>query len=204
MLILKGPYRYLFTYAIHICVKSFDPTNPATWKVATRCLILSPYLEFSILISQIPWVLKSNINYSAFRLVQGFFTLALYLKQVCLDCHLSILNIIFAHIIRPLLIPEHLAKEIREPFSSLLCVRPHWLDPAAVRARLGERCRGGRAAAGPGRGWKGGEGLEGTGRGWKGGEAFPALPTPPGSPMGLLGRSSELSWQLHSPEQGTL
>lgn len=163
MLILKGPYRYLFTYAIHICVKSFDPTNPATWKVATRCLILSPYLEFSILISQIPWVLKSNINYSAFRLVQGFFTLALYLKQVCLDCHLSILNIIFAHIIRPLLIPEHLAKEIREPFSSLLCVRPHWLDPAAVRARLGERCRGGRAAAGPGRGWKGGEGLEGRG-----------------------------------------
>lgn len=87
----------------------------------------------------------------------------MYLKQVCLDCHLSILNIIFAHIIRPLLIPEHLAKEIREPFSSHLCMRPHWLDTAAVRARLGELCRGGRAAAGPGRGWKGrgGAGREG-------------------------------------------
>lgn len=36
MLILKGPDRYLFTYAIHICVKLFDPTNQASWKVAAH------------------------------------------------------------------------------------------------------------------------------------------------------------------------
>lgn len=71
MLILKGPNRYLFTYAIPICVKSFAPTNPASWKVATQCLILNPQLQFSILISQTPWVLRSNINYSAFRLALG-------------------------------------------------------------------------------------------------------------------------------------
>lgn len=61
---LKGPNRYLFTYAIHIFIKSFAHTNSASWYVAaSRCLILSLVQTFG--------GLRSNITDSTFDIFRG-------------------------------------------------------------------------------------------------------------------------------------
>lgn len=150
MLILKGPNRYLFTYAIHICVKSSNHTNPASWNVAhnNALEILSPFLQLlSILISQTPWGLRSSLNCSAFWLVQGTFTPGIIPE---LDCHLSVLNVIFPHIICSLLIPQHLKKDTCLVFL-VLSMLPSLLDsPTSMLRRTGQSCEGGGS---PGRMW---------------------------------------------------
>lgn len=108
-----------------------------------------------------------------------FLPLGLYLKQVSLDCHLSTLNIIFAHVICHLLILKHLKKELGGSFSSLLFVLPRSLESPAGS------CSGGwlRAVTEAGSPGKGREGC-------KGGDAFTALTTPPGPPLDAAG------WEL--------
>lgn len=170
---LKGPNRYLFTYAIHIFIKSFAHTNSASWYVAApRCLILSLVQTFG--------GLRSNITDSTFDIFRGLpnppYCAWLRLPPFCLNYSISSYNPPSPH--------------TRTPGEGQGVSHPLSVWPAVSFTSLGAQ----EVRAVDDSGWGGWEKLGTCG-------CISALVTAPGSLLGVAGAgASRLTCELQTRE----